>query len=152
MYCVMLNMIMEKEEYLKRQREYRASNGNASTARYEKTKKGFLMRLYRNMKSRIAGIQKAKHHLYKDKDLLSKEDFYKWANSSEEFHSMFLVWEESKYNRKLTPTVDRIDPTLGYSKPNMRWLTHSENSRLGAISNQRLYTLNGNRPRGFLKK
>lgn len=59
---------------------------------------------------------------------------------------MFSTWEESKYNRKLTPTVDRIDSTLGYLESNMRWLTHSENSRLGGMANQSLYTLNGNRP------
>lgn len=137
---------MVKEEILQKQRERRASNDGAYAKRYEKTKKGFLMRLYRNMKSRIIGIQKSKHHLYKDKDLLSKEEFYKWANSSEEFHRLFAIWEESKYVRKLTPTVDRLDSSMGYLEPNMRWLTHSENSRLGGIANQKLYTLNGNRP------
>lgn len=102
--------------------------------KYEKTKKGFLVRLYRNMKSRILGIQKKKAHLYKGKDILSKEDFYQWADSSKDFHSLFLTWEENSYHRKLTPTVDRIDSHGGYLVSNMRWLTHSENSRLGSLS------------------
>ena len=139
-------MSMEKQEYLKRQRERRSANGNADTRRYEKTKKGFLMRLYRNMKSRVGGIQKQKAHLYAGKDLLPKEDFYAWAETSKDFHEMFSVWESSEYSRKLCPTVDRIDSTIGYVESNMRWLTHSENSRLGCVSNQRQYTKNGNRP------
>ena len=40
--------------------------------RYEKTPKGFLMRLYRNMKSRVKGVQQAKHHLYEHCELLRK--------------------------------------------------------------------------------
>ena len=67
---------MTKEEKLKWQRERRKNNGNASTKKYEKTKNGFLMRCYRNMKSRITGVQKQKAHLYVGKSLLEKELFY----------------------------------------------------------------------------
>ena len=127
---------MDKNE---KQRVYRAENGNLCTKKYEKTKRGFLMRMYRNMTSRTLGIQKGKAHLYKGKEILSKEDFYAWANSAE-FDTMFAIWEASDYNRKLTPTVDRVDSKLGYKEDNMRWLTHSENSRLGAISkNKTIY-------------
>lgn len=91
------------------------------------------MRAYRNMQSRICGIQKEKHHLYKGKTLLSREDFYKWAKSSEKFYILFNIWEQSKYNRKLTPSVDRINSELGYELNNMEWVTHSENSRRGSI-------------------
>jgi hypothetical protein len=47
---------------------------------------------------------------------------------------MFEIYKSSEFNRKLAPTVDRIDSSKGYSLDNMRWLTHSENSRLGSIS------------------
>jgi len=122
------------EDELKKQREYRASNGNAVTKRYEKTKNGFLMRLYRNMQSRTSGVQKEKYHLYKGCDLLSREDFYAWAKSSCVFHDMFRAWEDSGYERKMSPSVDRIDSSKGYSIDNMEWVTHSENSRRGAKS------------------
>lgn len=92
------------------------------------------MRKYRNIESRITGIQKKKKHLYFGKEILSRDKFYEFAYSSDEFHAMFDVWEKSNYDRKLTPTVDRIDSSKGYSLDNMRWLTHSENSSLGAIS------------------
>lgn len=122
---------------LARQREYRKKTGNACTKKYEKTKKGFLMRLYRNMQSRVTGIQKKKHHLYKGKDLLPRDHFYEWALSSSRFHELFSVWEESGYDRKLTPSVDRIDSRRGYSIINMEWVTHSENSRRGSVSKAR---------------
>lgn len=106
----------------------------ASCRKYEKTQNGFLMRAYRNMKSRILGIQKQKHHLYAGKPLLSKEDFYTWAKSSPEFQDLFTAWEESGHDRKLTPSVDRVDSSRGYELDNMQWITHSENSRRGSVS------------------
>ena len=118
----------------RKQREYRRKNGNVCTKKYEKTKKGFLVRLYRNMKSRICGVQKEKHHLYAGKYLLDKEEFYSWALNSFAFHDLFEKWEKSNYPRKLAPSVDRINSSEGYSIENMEWTTHSENSRRGSIS------------------
>lgn len=97
------------------------------------------MRMYRNMQSRVRGIQKDKKHLYENKYLLPRDEFYAFANSCAEFHEMFYVWENSNYERRLAPTVDRINSSLGYSIGNIRWLTHSENSRLGALSQVRKF-------------
>lgn len=119
---------------LDRQKEYRLKTGNAATKRYEKTKNGFLMRLYRNMESRVNGIQRKKHHLYRGKELFSREEFYFWAKSSAVFHEMFYQWEYSGYDRKMTPSVDRVNSGLGYSIGNVEWVTHSENSRRGNYS------------------
>lgn len=116
------------------QRAYRITNGNANTHKYERTINGFLMRKYRNMESRVLGIQKLKAHLYKNKSLLSRKKFYEWATGNQQFHKLWSVWVNSGHDRKLCPTVDRINPKLGYSLKNMRWITHSENSRLGAIN------------------
>lgn len=110
-------------------RAHRKKNSNEITKRYEKTPRGFLMRLYRNMQSRTAGIQKLKAHLYVGKSLLPREEFYEWAMSDPEFERLFRIWECANHDRRLTPTVDRIDSSAGYELANMRWLTHSENSR-----------------------
>jgi hypothetical protein len=126
-WCIVCERL-HRREYLKRV-------GNVSYHNYEKTHKGFLMRLYRNMKSRVSGIQKKCIHLYYGKELLPKDDFYSWANSCPEFYRIFDKYQKSGYDRKEAPTVDRIDPLKGYSIDNMRWLTHSENSRLGSINN-----------------
>ena len=120
-----------------RQRIYRARTGNASTHRYEKTRRGFLMRLYRNMQSRATGVQWEKKHLYQDCELLPRAIFYVWADKSPEFHALFDAWEESGHDRKLTPSVDRKNSAKGYSLPNMEWVTHSENSRRGSVNHWR---------------
>lgn len=121
----------QKNEY---QRAYRERTKNSCTNKYEKTVNGFLMRKYRNMQSRVSGVQKLKSHLYKDLYLLPRNEFYAWANWNKEFWNLYNKWVESNYNRKLCPTVDRIDSNKGYLLENMRWVTHSENSRLGAMN------------------
>ncbi len=102
--------------------------------KYEKTKPGFLMRLYRNMKSRITGVQCKKHHLYVGKPLLPKECFYAWALASTEFHQLFATYEASGFDRKLAPSVDRKLSAHGYEVGNMEWVTHQENSRRGGLA------------------
>ena len=120
---------MDKGKKLEWQRKHRAKNKNADTLKYEKTKKGFLMRTYRNMLSRTSGTQKTKAHLYYGLELLNKNVFYSWALDSPEFNKLFKSWENDYYNRRLTPSIDRINSTKGYILDNVQWLTHSENSK-----------------------
>lgn len=107
-----------------------------AVTKYEKTKKGFLVRLYRNMKSRIEGVQRVKHHLYKDKELIAKDEFYTWALSSEDFHSLFERYEASGYERKRAPSVDRIDANYGYTLKNIQFITMSDNSSKNTLNRQ----------------
>lgn len=92
------------------------------------------MRCYRNMLSRVTGVQAAKFHLYRGKSILAKEDFYAWALQDEMFHRLFDAWEASGYQMKFAPSVDRINSSFGYELGNMEWVTHSENSRRGSVS------------------
>lgn len=129
---------MDRLAFNAKQRERRKLNGNSTTKKYEKTKKGFLMRLYRNMKSRIVGIQKVKFHLYKGKELsFSREEFYDQYLNDAAFNGLFDTWEYYEYDRKLTPSLDRVDSSKGYQFDNLEWVTHSENSRRGAVSKER---------------
>ena len=130
---------MDKENRNKLQRERRQRSDNIVTKKYEKTINGFLMRLYRNMKSRISGVQKRKYHLYEGKELLSKDEFYEWAKSNDTFLMLFDEYKKSEYNRKLAPSVDRIDSSKGYEISNMEFVRHSENSRRGGLSKWKYY-------------
>lgn len=108
--------------------------GYIDAYKYEKTIEGFLMRAYRNMKSRITGVQKRKHYLYIGKELLPKEVFYAWARGSSDFLKLYKEWVNFGFNQKLTPSVNRIKPSVGYIISNMEWITNSQNSALSSIT------------------
>lgn len=119
------------ENKLQRQRETRLANGNKYTKKYEKTERGFLMRLYRNMQSRITGIQYLKAHLYFGKDLLSREEFYDWASEHKTFKILYGEWVKDNYAIRLTPSVDRVDSSKGYLVENMEWVPFHINCSRG---------------------
>jgi len=125
---------MNLQQRNENQRLQRKLNNNKHTKKYEKTKKGFLVRLYRNMQSRVLGIQKSKQHLYAGKSLLAKDEFYEWSLNNDTFHKLFDQWESLNYERRLCPSVDRINSALGYELDNMEWVEFHENCRRGLYS------------------
>ena len=100
--------------------------------RYWKTPKGKVMMTFNNMSRRVRGY--VKPHLYKGLDIMPREEFYSWSLGNIDFDRLFVAWEASGHERKLSPSVDRVDNSKGYTIGNIRWITHSENSRLGAVS------------------
>lgn len=116
------------------QRAHRKKTGNSDTKKYERTKKGKLMRTYRNMESRCKGILTGKSHLYEGLDILPRDSFYKWSLSDQDFNFLYDQWVSSGYCKKLSPSIDRKDTRKGYVLGNIQWITHSENSRKGGIN------------------
>lgn len=125
---------MTKEERAEYQRTRRLCNNNQDTKKYEKTLNGYLMRMYRNMKSRVTGVQSKKAHLYQNKEIMDKDLFYAFAKCSPMFLALFYQYEKEGYVQKLAPTPDRKDSSKGYTMENIQWVTHSVNSSRGAIS------------------
>lgn len=103
-----------------------------SNRRYWKTINGKLMMTYNNMNRRVRGY--AKPHLYNGLELCAREDFYNWSLSNESFVLLYKEWVDSDYIKSLSPSIDRVDSSLGYTFENMQWITLAENSRRGANS------------------
>lgn len=68
---------------------------------------------------------------WRNKPLMSREDFYEWALENDQFKALFQRYLDHGCPRKLAPSVDRIDPERGYVIGNVQWLTQSENSKKG---------------------
>lgn len=115
------------------QRDYRRKNGDIHTKTYERTVSGKLMRTYKNMYHRVKGIAPRGRHRYEGLEILDKSSFYEWSKSDVDFIKLYNDWVISNYNRKLSPSIDRIDTSIGYIIGNIRWITQSENSRLGGL-------------------
>ena len=99
---------------------------------YAKSLKGRLVRCYNHMSQRVKGTCK-EYHKYKGLSILDKQDFYDWAISDKNYNKLHSDWVLSNKLSKC-PSIDRIDSLKGYDIDNIRFLTHSENSRLGSIS------------------
>lgn len=121
---------MAHKKYLTKQDKNKSLADNNS--RYWKTRKGKLMMTYNNMNRRVRGYVKS--HLYEGLDLLSRDDFYRFSLCGESYHKLYEDWVSSDYERRLSPSIDRIDTSLGYVLGNIQWITQSENSRKGAVS------------------
>lgn len=120
--------VVERAKKTRAQREKRRLSGDPATKKYEKTPKGYLMRSYRNMQSRVLGIQKTGS--WTGKELLPREEFYEWALNDPVFRSLFMAYEALGFDRRFAPSPDRIDSSKGYTLDNLRWVTHSINSSL----------------------
>jgi hypothetical protein len=102
----------------------------AAVTKYIRSRKGFLTRGYGRMKERTTNPEYHKAHLYFGKGLMSKEEFMRWAEQSKDsFNILFEAYEQSGFELRLAPSIDRIDPDKGYTLGNVRWVTQSENSK-----------------------
>lgn len=84
-----------------------------NTARYRKTKKGVVTNIYNKIKARN----------FVEFDLYFLQEFSK----CKKFDRLFNEWVNSKYNKQLKPSIDRISNKTHYTKKNIQWLTWSEN-------------------------
>lgn len=86
---------------------------------------------YMNIKHRCEGKIKASTR-YKGTDYCSKKEFIDWCYKEEnmnKFVKLWSLWRSSGFERKLTPSIDRIDTTKGYTSGNMQWLSSVNNTK-----------------------
>ena len=101
------------------------------------TVRRFLGKLYENMKQRVDGKyadQMNRGHIYVGKPIASKDEFLEWSKNDHDFLALYKQWVMCGFDRKMTPSIDRINSKLGYTLGNMRWMTNSQNCGLAGVA------------------
>lgn len=93
----------------------------------------FLSNLYGNIKRRVTtGGNTDCPHLYVGKPVMPKDAFMVWSKNHPDFLRLYKQWVTFNFDRKLTPVVNRLNSSLGYTLDNVEWITASQNSVLAA--------------------
>lgn len=106
----------------------------ARALQYRHTPRGYLNAVYQNMRKRVHGRDIGKEHLYEGLPLLDKASFVEWSLGDTAYQVLFLEWERADFLAYQGPSIDRRNSSKGYVLENLRWITHSLNSQMGAIS------------------
>lgn len=91
---------------------------------YRRTKEGLITNLYGHQ------IERSKKNGYRLPDY-SKQEFKDWLYSQELFHLMFNEWKMSGYEKRLTPSIDRLNDYIHYCFGNIQLVTWEENNIKG---------------------
>lgn len=98
---------------------------------YYLTPKGYLVATYCDMKKRCSGKVTRTKHIYEGLEVLKASAFYSWSLRGLRFRRLLAAYIKAGRPRGLAPSVDRIDPMVGYVLGNIRWMTNRENSSRG---------------------
>lgn len=82
------------------------------------------------MKSRVSGGSTKRPDLYRGLSILPKEVFISWAKNHSDFLSLYKQYVTSNFDRKLAPSVNRMNSNKGYVLGNIEWMTNSQNCGL----------------------
>jgi hypothetical protein len=104
--------------------------GYCSSHKKRVTTSAFLGNLYSKMLRRTKGKDTKNPHLYVGKTILPREVFKEWSMNHPHFLSLYKRWVLSGYDRKLAPSVNRMDSKRGYTLDNIEWVTFSQNASL----------------------
>jgi hypothetical protein len=95
----------------------------------------FLSKLYSKMYDRVSGRDKYKTRgskYYLGLPILPRDVFYNWAKNHPDFLALYKRWVTSEFDRRLAPSVNRMNSDKGYVLGNIEWVTNSQNCGLSS--------------------
>ena len=98
--------------------------------RFKVTIDAFLSRVYSKMRQRTKGRSTKRPDLYLGLAILPRDVFVDWSKNHPDFLKMYKRWFTNNFDRKLTPSINRMNSKKGYTLDNMEWLTNSQNCGL----------------------
>jgi len=69
--------------------------------------------------------------------ICTKDEFFVWCKQIENldtFVGIYYDWFNADFPLHLSPSIDRIDPSKGYTCDNLQWLSFEENCRKNNIN------------------
>lgn len=88
---------------------------------YNKTKLGLTSRMYYSQRH---SCKKRNHKMPE----YNREEFQNWVLNHHLFEELYNNWVESGYDKKLRPSIDRLDDYKSYTFDNIRLCTWHENN------------------------
>jgi hypothetical protein len=82
------------------------------------------------MKARVQGRASRPYNV-ENKELCTLDEFLTWCYSSvpyKQFLMIYKEWEKNNFKHSLSPSIDRINNSFGYSIPNIQWLSQRQNT------------------------
>lgn len=113
-----------QKKYWLEKREQIMTARRARKAKRFTDKDVFLTFAYSHIRGRCTDPKKP---AYNGLSFLQLDEFKAWAKADKDFHALFEIWVLAGHERVLLPTVNRINPKLGYVIDNIEWLTLSAN-------------------------
>lgn len=87
-------------------------------------------RRYAHMKARQEGRASHQTAGALGKPICTPKEFEEWCTdwvNLERFITLYYDWVISGFTRWTSPSIDRVDPTKGYTTDNLQWLSFEEN-------------------------
>lgn len=114
----------------------------------------FLKNTYSYIKNRCKNKYKATtSKYYYGKEYCSKEEFLNKFKNNKQFLDLFRRWQDSNFEYKEIPSINRLDNNKGYLPDNLEFITHSKNA---GIDKEKLpilmYDMDGNFIREYESK
>lgn len=82
------------------------------------------------MNQRVRGTSTKRPDLYLGLPILPRDVFVNWAKNHPDFLKLYKRWLTNDFDRKLTPSVNRMNSSRGYVLGNIEWMTNSQNCGL----------------------
>lgn len=102
-----------------------------STHKDKATINRFLSRVYTSMLNRVKGKGGAHNRgNWRGKSILPRNIFVTWAKNHPDFLSLYKQYFTGNFDRRLAPSINRMNSSKGYTLDNMEWMTQSQNSGL----------------------
>lgn len=85
---------------------------------------------YKCLLNRVGNKIAGRTYASSEHEVLTREQYDAWlVKNMDQFERIYTAWVESGFDRKLSPSIDRIKNNKGYVPENMQWLSLSNNNK-----------------------